>query len=106
VVWAGISDARGDLRTLQERISAGLTRLGFPPEERPFHPHVTLGRVRDGADVRGLIDIVETRTFENPPVIVPAVEIMQSIPGPRGSVYAVLHSIPLLGTGGGTPDPS
>jgi 2'-5' RNA ligase len=106
VVWAGISDTHGDLRRLQERISAGLTRLGFPREERPFHPHVTLGRVREGADVRGLIDIVKTRTFVHPPVIVPAVEIMQSVPGPRGSVYAVLRSIPLSGTRGDTPDPS
>lgn len=97
VVWAGIIDPRGDLRRLQERISSGLTRLGFPAEERPFHPHVTLGRVRDGADVRGLIDIVKTRTFEHPPVIVPAVEIMQSVPGPRGSAYEVLRSIPLSG---------
>jgi hypothetical protein len=45
-----------------------------------------------------LIDIVETRTFDHPPVIVPAVEIMQSAPGPRGSVYTVLASIPLTGT--------
>ncbi len=106
VVWAGISDMHGDLLRLQERVSAGLARLGFPREERPFHPHVTLGRVRDGADIRGLIDIVETRTFDSPPVIVPAVEIMQSVPGPSGSAYAVVRSIPLSGARGSMPDPS
>jgi len=95
IVWAGIRDGHGDLRVLEERVSAGLARLGFPREERAFHPHVTLGRVRDGADVRTLIETVQTRTFDCPPVIVPAVEIMQSVPGPRGSAYEVIRSIPL-----------
>lgn len=46
VLWCG---CRGDLQaveTLQKNIQTALKRLGLPFEERPFTPHITLGRVR------------------------------------------------------------
>jgi 2'-5' RNA ligase len=100
IIWIGIRDVGGDLGPLQERISAGLSGLGFVAEERTFHPHVTLGRIGSGRRARGLIDSVETRTFGHPPVIVPAVEIMQSVLGPGGSRYVLMRSIPFPGGGG------
>jgi len=106
ILWVGIRDAGGDLSRLQERISGALAGLGFAPEERPFHPHVTLGRLGSGRRWGGLTDIVQTRTFEHPPVVVPAVEIMQSVLTGRGSSYVLLRSIPLRGSGGVTPSPS
>ena len=106
IIWIGIREKGGDLALLQERVSRKLRSLGFIPEERPFQPHVTLGRVEGGITGTAsgvLIDIVKTRTFDHPPVIVPAVEIMQSVLRPRGSEYVVLRSIPLTGGGGVSP---
>jgi RNA 2',3'-cyclic 3'-phosphodiesterase len=40
--------AGSDLELLQDRIERGGERLGFSPEGRPFRPHITLGRVREG----------------------------------------------------------
>jgi len=40
--------AGADCELLQDRLERGGERLGFPPEGRPFRPHVTLGRVREG----------------------------------------------------------
>lgn len=37
-----------ELELLQDRLERGGERIGFPPEGRPFRPHVTLGRVREG----------------------------------------------------------
>jgi RNA 2',3'-cyclic 3'-phosphodiesterase len=37
-----------DLELLQDRLERGSERIGFPPEGRPFRPHITLGRVREG----------------------------------------------------------
>jgi 2'-5' RNA ligase len=48
VLWAGI---RGDVEALTA-IAAALEEVvreaGFPPDEKRFHPHVTIGRVQDG----------------------------------------------------------
>jgi 2'-5' RNA ligase len=41
-------DAEPSLELLQDRIERGSDPLGFPPEGRPFRPHLTLGRVREG----------------------------------------------------------
>jgi len=42
------AEADTGLELLQDRIERGADGLGFPPEGRPFRPHVTLGRVREG----------------------------------------------------------
>lgn len=40
--------AGADLELLQDRLERGGEQIGFQPEGRPFRPHVTLGRVREG----------------------------------------------------------
>lgn len=37
-----------DLELLQDRLERGAEQIGFSPEGRPFRPHITLGRVREG----------------------------------------------------------
>lgn len=43
VVWVGLDGA--PLIDLARALDAALAPLGFAPDTRPFHPHVTLGRV-------------------------------------------------------------
>jgi 2'-5' RNA ligase len=106
ILWVGITDPGGNLERLQERISVSLSPLGFPRDERPFHPHVTLGRIKGTPAPGRLIDIVKTCTFEHPLVSVPAVEIMQSVLTPRGSEYTLLRSVPLAVAGHAPPEQS
>jgi 2'-5' RNA ligase len=44
VLWAGIGGNVKGLHSLQQRITDALKPLGFTPEERTFHPHLTLAR--------------------------------------------------------------
>jgi 2'-5' RNA ligase len=46
VIWIGLDEPTGALIELQERLTIALLDVGFDPEQRPFKPHVTLGRVR------------------------------------------------------------
>jgi 2'-5' RNA ligase len=46
VIWAGVTKGAEEVTDLVEAIERSLAPLGFPPEGRRFHPHVTLGRVR------------------------------------------------------------
>ncbi len=45
VLWIG-AEAPG-LATFQQEVETALVELGFPKEERAYHPHVTVGRVRE-----------------------------------------------------------
>ena len=46
VIWAGLQVPL-DLGRLQRRIELEAARLGYPPEDKPFSAHLTIGRVRE-----------------------------------------------------------
>lgn len=48
VIWIGLEGPPA-LELLQDRIERNCERLGFALESNPFHPHITLGRVREGS---------------------------------------------------------
>jgi len=56
VVWAGVVDSSGSLGELNEITETAAQSAGLGPEERPFHPHVTLARVRPQKDVTQLVE--------------------------------------------------
>ena len=43
VLWLGLKENRR-LRGLQEKLAGQLRQAGFPLEERPYRPHITLAR--------------------------------------------------------------
>ena len=44
VLWAGLAELPGELRRLVRELGEELAGCGFPPEERSYHPHITLAR--------------------------------------------------------------
>lgn len=47
VVWAGVGRGAAELCALEAALRPRLAAAGFPVENRPFVPHLTLGRVKD-----------------------------------------------------------
>jgi RNA 2',3'-cyclic 3'-phosphodiesterase len=47
IIWVGIAEGALELRALQGAVDGALQRMGFGADERPWHPHVTVGRVFD-----------------------------------------------------------
>ena len=47
IVWVGVADGALPFRTLQARVEASLGQRAFSPDTRPWHPHLTIGRVFD-----------------------------------------------------------
>lgn len=52
VIWSGLADAAGGIVDLAASVRSALAHAGFSQEDRPFHPHVTLARLRTAAAVR------------------------------------------------------
>ena len=46
VIWLGVQEPSGKLLSLHRAVREEVSRLGYPVESRPFHAHVTLGRVK------------------------------------------------------------
>ena len=95
VVWIGIEPADGTLLTLQRKVDEAMTLFGFAPEERPFHPHVTLARVKSRKNIRNLLTALETVTFESELAVLGELELIKSEMKPAGSIYTILKTIPL-----------
>lgn len=99
VIWVGVQDDTQELQRLQEAIEAAMERLGFQREERPFHPHLTLGRVnrRAGSGYRRKLgEVLQARQVGDVGRIrVEAVSLMRSQLHPQGAVYTQLATHPL-----------
>lgn len=52
VLWVGLADAEGVIARLSTAVGEAVAALGFPREDRPFTPHVTVGRRKDAAPLR------------------------------------------------------
>ena len=76
-----------ELELLQDRLERGSERIGFPPEGRPFRPHITLGRVREGHRLPpGAMQQVESLPNGNP-FLADQVVLFESRQTPRGPEY-------------------
>jgi 2'-5' RNA ligase len=99
VVWVGLTGELVKLEQLQKRIEAGLEPLGFPPEGRPFTPHLTIGRVRDYArpdNRQALGEIIAETSFEQEHKIgVNAIQLIKSQLTREGPIYSKISTITL-----------
>ena len=99
VLWVGIGGELDQLSTLQQNIDSVLAALGFAREERPFVPHLTLARVREGASLperRSFGELVDSAAFEDKyPIEVEAVRLMRSQLTPAGALYTCLSVVGL-----------
>lgn len=96
VVWVGISGDLARLAALQAAVELALAGLGIEPEDRPFAPHLTLGRIkrirRRGLWLKALDGI---KDFKLPGFEVAAVSLMQSELKPGGAVYREIGRVAL-----------
>ena len=52
VLWLGVGRGAGPLATLAAAVEAAALAAGFAPETRPFEGHLTVSRLKVGADLR------------------------------------------------------
>jgi 2'-5' RNA ligase len=88
VIWAGLVLPPSVL-ALQAECERVAVEAGFPPEGRPFHPHVTLGRWRERVSrpTAPALDLGAT-TFG--PLV-----LFRSDPRPQGALHTPLRTFPL-----------
>jgi len=97
VVWIGAENEDGTLRRIQEAIEGVSESLGFQREERQFHPHITIGRVKGSRNLKALVPELRNTTFTPHSSLIKEVLLMKSDLKPSGSVYTVLRTIHLKG---------
>ncbi len=99
VVWVGVQ-APPELLTLQGAIESKMEMLGYSREERPFSPHLTLGRVSrnttnpEARQVGEALQAIKVGFLGL--VCAQGVSLFKSDLRPTGSVYTCLLTAPLI----------
>jgi RNA 2',3'-cyclic 3'-phosphodiesterase len=95
VVWCGIGGDTENLLRLQQKIETVCADMGFPPEERSFQPHLTLGRVKGKRNLQRLQDCIKIGSDLEYRFKADQYHVYRSTLKPQGAVYTILGNITL-----------
>jgi RNA 2',3'-cyclic 3'-phosphodiesterase len=99
VLWLGIIEGSSELTDLARRLGAALAPLGWPLDDRPFTPHLTLARTDGvpGADERArrLVDMAGDKRL---PWQADRVVLYKSLVGHGPTHYEILATSKLTGS--------
>jgi 2'-5' RNA ligase len=100
VFWVGLLEPLELVRQLQQNMVNALSGAGFPREDRPFHPHITVGRSRGAlppAWGERFHQVLSGKGFGVVPVS--SFTLYESRLGPGGAVHIPLCEFRLEGSG-------
>ena len=99
VIWMGLVDGKEVLISFQKKLESEFEKIGFKSEERPFHPHLTLGRMKSNRGRDELAGRMERyREEEFGDFQVEKVILFKSDLRPSGPIYTALREIKLGGS--------
>ena len=99
VLWARLDGGLKSLSKLQLAVDEAVGKLGLPKDQRPFSPHLTLGRVRRGAaeghlqKIGAVMSSTEIRSVSAWPA--DTVNLMRTELDPAGSRHYLVGSAPI-----------
>jgi 2'-5' RNA ligase len=92
ILWIGVGQGSQELCALHDGLEPPLLALGcYRREERPYTPHITLGRVKSDRPTDKLTDALAKHAgWKGGETLVREVLVMSSELTPKGPVYTVL----------------
>lgn len=97
IIWIGADQAPKALGQIVEQLETKLAKLGIAKEGRPFHAHITIGRIKgrpDPGDLeKGINQVKNDMVYENLEFNARGITLFQSTLGKDGPAYTVLKEI-------------
>jgi 2'-5' RNA ligase len=108
VIWLGVWGPAHRLEAIYNELGDVLDEMQFPIEEKPFSPHITLGRMRDTRhtsvrdlpeELRAAIDEMAEAGLADPkagvPLPIDEIQLIRSHLEPTGARYEIIARFPL-----------
>lgn len=95
IVWAGANEPSGTMPRCVAEVHAALRAVGYPPEDRPWSPHITIGRVKEDRSGGRLREMVEVCACGPWLTRVDSVTLMSSVLSPKGPTYTPVSAAKL-----------
>ena len=95
VIWVGVGQGRDACIRLADKIEQALDPVGYTGDKRPFHPHLTIGRVKQGRPDawRALLKALQERDW--PAFEAGSFVLWSSQLTPQGPSYSVIEEFGL-----------
>jgi 2'-5' RNA ligase len=90
VLWAGLAGEIKIAAQLQKRLEERVDSLGFKPDDKPFKPHLTVGRVKSGKNARQAAALAEIYQLPALSFEVSEIVLMRSELHASGARYTTL----------------
>jgi len=95
ILWIGIPKADASLAEFREALAPLIQRIGVRPDAKPFHPHLTLARIKSMRGVRGMMSVVGSHERFDAGACRPAEAVLfRSDLRPEGAIYTPMHRSP------------
>lgn len=98
IVWLGIGEGAEAFGALASAVRDALTARKLPFDEKPFQPHITLARIREGADrddARAVFTALARARFAPMRFAVNGLLLLESDLTPKGPRYTPRAAVPL-----------
>jgi 2'-5' RNA ligase len=91
VVWAGMTEGVEQLKNIFSQLEPQMRALGFEPDTHGFSPHLTIARVRSGANKQRLAEVVSKETdYDFGPIKANCLRLKKSQLSPKGPTYSTV----------------
>ncbi len=95
ILWVGMKQCPG-LTDLKSSIDARLKHTGVDDEERKFHPHITVARLKDGTPHTAIVPfITQNSLFQTEPYEITEFHLYSSILSQHGATHTLEETFPL-----------
>lgn len=97
VLWVGMKLGASKMRELQGVVDRTLASIGFEPDQRAFHPHLTLARIKALRGVEAMMSVVNShKQADVGEADLKHITLYESHLTPEGAHHKVLLRWPLM----------
>ena len=94
VVWVGVTEGEEQLNGIFHQLEPKLRQIGMTPDNKGFSPHMTIARVKSGANRAALAEAVsKMRDLQFGKMPVQSVRLKKSTLTPKGPIYTTMHEV-------------
>jgi 2'-5' RNA ligase len=96
VIWVGVDQGQEELVRIARALDESFAEAGLGRADKPFSPHLTIGRVRAPRRNPQLEEAIRSLTFRGAEFIIDELTLTKSELTPKGPIYSPL-SVARLG---------
>ncbi len=98
VLWVAINEGAEKISFINSYLEKDLQKINFPNEEKPFHPHLTLARIKHLESIANIEQIIQEAAPQEISSYIEKIVLFKSTLTTRGAIYAKIFEEELLKT--------